>query len=200
MDFLESGGCKMEKLKLDGNVFLYPMPVVLVGAVVRGKPNFMTVGWVSRVNFKPPMIAVSVNKAHHTPKGILENRTFSVNIPVRSMLVVTDYCGLVSGRTTDKAELFQLFYGDLQTAPMIVDCPLNMECMLVEAVDLPSNHLFIGEIVGAYCGREFMTDGNPDLRKIDPIVLTMPDNQYWAVGEPLGRAWSVGKGLKKTQR
>jgi flavin reductase (DIM6/NTAB) family NADH-FMN oxidoreductase RutF len=190
----------MEKLKLDSNVFLYPMPVVLVGAVVQGKPNFMTVGWVSRVNSKPPMIAVSMNKAHHTPKGILENRTFSVNIPERSMVEVTDYCGLVSGRTTDKAELFQLFYGDFKTAPMIVDCPLNMECMLVEAVDLPSNHLFIGEIVGAYCGREFMTDGNPDLRKIDPIVLTMPDNQYWAVGEPLGRAWSVGKGLKKTQR
>jgi hypothetical protein len=83
---------------------------------------------------------------------------------------VTDYCGLVSGKTTDKAELFR------------------------------PNHLFIGEIVGAYCGREFMTDGNPDLRKIDPVVLSMPDNQYWAVGEPIGRAWSVGKGLKKTRR
>jgi flavin reductase (DIM6/NTAB) family NADH-FMN oxidoreductase RutF len=45
----------MSKIKLDiGAAFLYPMPMVLVGSVVEGKANFMAVGWVSRVNFKPP--------------------------------------------------------------------------------------------------------------------------------------------------
>ena len=57
-----SGG----KQSLGGNVFLYPMPVALVGTQVDGKPNFMTVGWVSRVNFKPPLLAIAVNQAHHT--------------------------------------------------------------------------------------------------------------------------------------
>ncbi len=61
----------MQKQNIDTNVYLYPMPVVLLGAEVQGKPNFMTVGWVSRVNFKPPMIAVGINKAHYTPGGIL---------------------------------------------------------------------------------------------------------------------------------
>jgi flavin reductase (DIM6/NTAB) family NADH-FMN oxidoreductase RutF len=188
----------MQKLNIDTNVYLYPMPVVLVGAKVQAKPNFMTVGWVSRVNFKPPMIAACINKAHYTPEGIIENRAFSINIPGKSMVGVTDYCGLVSGRKVDKAMLFKVFYGELQGAPMIAECPLNMECRLVDTVDLPSNYLFIGEIVGAYCGEEFMTDGNPDVRKIDPFVLTMPDNSYWGVGEFVARAWSVGKELKKT--
>ena len=187
----------MQKQNIDTNVYLYPMPVVLLGAEVQGKPNFMTVGWVSRVNFKPPMIAVGINKAHYTPEGILENRAFSINIPGRSMVGVTDYCGLVSGRKVDKAMLFEVFYGALPGAPMITECPLNMECRLVDTVDLPSNHLFIGEIVGAYCGDEIMTDGNPDLKKIDPLVLTMPDNSYWGVGEFIGKAWKVGKELKK---
>ncbi len=113
------------------------------------------------------------------------------------MVGVTDYCGLVSGRKVDKARLFEVFYGALQGAPMITECPLNMECGLVDTVDLPSNYLFIGEIVGAYCGEEFMTDGNPDIRKIDPLVLTMPDNSYWGVGEFIAKAWNVGKELKK---
>lgn len=188
----------MQKLNIDTNVYLYPMPVVLVGVEVQGKPNFMTVGWVSRVNLKPPMIAIGINKAHYTPKGIQENGAFSINIPTRSMVEVTDYCGLVSGRTADKSELFKAFYGELHGAPMIAECPLNMECKLVDTVDLPSNYLFIGEIVGAYCGEEFMTDGNPDIKKIDPFLLTMPDKRYWGIGEFVAKAWSVGKERKVT--
>ena len=67
------------------------------------------------------------------------------------MLEVTDYSGLVSGKTIDKSKLFELFYGRIQTAPMIGDRPLNMECRLVQAVDLPANYLFIGKAAGAYC-------------------------------------------------
>jgi hypothetical protein len=41
-----------------------------------------------------------------------------------------------------------------------------------------------------------MTDGNPDIKKIDPLVLTMPDNSYWGIGEFIAKAWNVGKELK----
>jgi flavin reductase (DIM6/NTAB) family NADH-FMN oxidoreductase RutF len=188
----------MKKLEIDNNAYLYPMPVVLVGTMIGGKANFMTVAWVSRVNFKPPMMAVCINRFHYTPKGILENRSFSVNIPGRTMLELTDYCGLVSGKTVDKSELFELFHGKIPSAPMIGDCPLNMECKLVQVVELPSNFLFIGEIVGAYCEERFMTDGKPDVKKVDPFVLTMPGNRYWAVGEYIGDAWSIGEKPKSS--
>jgi len=56
--------------------------------------------------------------------------------------------------------------------------------------------LFIGEIVGAYTEERFLTDGKPDIRKMKPLVLTMPDNQYWTVGEYAGQAWGEGKKLK----
>jgi flavin reductase (DIM6/NTAB) family NADH-FMN oxidoreductase RutF len=48
------------------------------------------------------------------------------------MVEVTDYCGIVSGKNNDKSRIFDLFYGKLKTIPMIKDCPLNMECKLVE--------------------------------------------------------------------
>lgn len=56
-------------------------PIVLVGANVNGKPNYMAVGFVNGVHVKPAIVYVSLNKNHHTPKGIIENNTFSLNVP-----------------------------------------------------------------------------------------------------------------------
>jgi flavin reductase (DIM6/NTAB) family NADH-FMN oxidoreductase RutF len=188
----------MEKIKMDNHSFVYPMPMALVGTVVEGKANFMAVGWISRVNFKPPMIGVALGP-HYTCKGVEEHKTFSVNIPGMSLLEKTDYCGITSGSNTDKSELFTIFYGDLKNAPLIKECPICMACKVYEEVKLPSNTLFIGEIVEVYSEDCYLTDGKPDIKKIHPFTLTMPDNNYWAVGENVGKAWGIGKKLKKTQ-
>jgi flavin reductase (DIM6/NTAB) family NADH-FMN oxidoreductase RutF len=176
--------------------FFIPMPVVLVGTQVTGKANFMTVGWCSRANANPPMISCGINKLHFTPEGIRENRTFSVNIPSLSLLEKTDYCGLVSGAKVDKSKVFEVFYGTLKTAPMIRECPVTMECRLVQAIDLPTNTLFIGEIVGAYADGEIWKDGKPDFGFINPLLLTMPDNTYWTLGKAVGKAWNAGAGMR----
>ncbi|MFH0838875.1 MAG: flavin reductase family protein [Candidatus Omnitrophota bacterium] len=187
----------MKKITIQPNVFLHPMPVVLIGTVVSGKANFMAVGWVSRVNYNPPMIAFSSGKAHYSNQGIGENKTFSVNIPHAELIEETDYCGMVSGRETDKSKLFTIFYGDLKNAPMIEECPVCMECKCTTTVDMATNILFIGEIVNAYSEERYLTEGKPDIKKIKPFTLSMPDNNYWAVGEKMADAWSVGKILKK---
>jgi flavin reductase (DIM6/NTAB) family NADH-FMN oxidoreductase RutF len=185
----------MSIVEIDRNAFVYPMPMTLVGTVVDGKVNFMAVGWVNRVNFRPPMMAVALGN-HHTNRGINETRQFSLNVPTRDMLEATDYCGLVSGRKVDKSDLFPIFQGDLPNAPMIATCPVTMECELVEHLQLPTNELFVGQIHKAYCHEECMTEGKPDITKIEPFTLTMPDNNFWLVGENAGRAWSSGKGYR----
>lgn len=190
----------MKKITIGTNVFIFPMPVTLVGATVNGRANFMTVGWVTRVNAKPPILAVGLNKMHYTPGGIRENRTFSVNFPSADMVEETDYCGLVSGRRTDKSSVFRVFYGALQSAPMISECTLSLECKLVDIYELPTNNLFIGEIVAAHTEEKYLTDGKLDVHKMNPLVLTMPDNSYWRIGGYAGRAWSAGKKLKQEEQ
>ena len=74
-------------------------PVVLVGANVNGKPNYMAVGYVNGVNVKPAIVYVSLNKKNHTPRGVIENGTFSINVPSANYVVETDYYGIVSGKT-----------------------------------------------------------------------------------------------------
>ncbi len=187
----------MSKVNLGANAYIYPMPVTLVGATVEGRANFMAVGWVMRVNMQPPLLAVALNKLHFTPKGIKEHGTFSVNFPGADLMEKADYCGLVSGRKVDKSGLFRVFYGELETAPLIEECPLGLECRLYQVVELPAQDLFIGEIVAAHADEECLTDGKPDILKINPLVLTMPDNNYWTVGERAGQAWGAGKKLKE---
>ncbi|MGZ7108934.1 MAG: flavin reductase family protein, partial [Methanobacterium sp.] len=117
--------------------------------------------------------------------------------PSTEMIEETDYCGLVSGRREDKSKLFNVYYGQLKTAPMIEECPLSLECKLHDIYEMQANHLFIAEIIGTYTEEEYLTDGKPDIKKISPIVLTMPDNNYWNIGENIGKAWKIGRNLKK---
>jgi len=176
----------MDKIQIGQNCFI-PMPVVLVGTQVSGKANFMTVGWCSRANASLPMIVCGTGNHHHSPKGIEETKTFSVNIPSSDLLDKTDYCGLVSGEKTDKSHVFDVFYGSLKTAPMIRECPVSLECRLVQAVPLPTNTLFIGEIAGAlrgWKGDKRWEAGFPGDRP--SLFLTMPDNRYWTLGKYVG--------------
>ena len=185
-----------DKINIGSNVYVVPMPVTLVGTMVEGRANFMAVGWVARVNGKPPIVAVGLNKRHHTPVGIQENQTFSVNFPGVDLMAETDYCGIVSGRNVDKSGVFEVFYGELETAPMIRQCPLCLECRVFDTVSLPTHYLFLGEVMAAYSEERYLTDGKLDVRKMRPFVLTMPDNNYWTVGEWAGKAWNVGQKLK----
>jgi flavin reductase (DIM6/NTAB) family NADH-FMN oxidoreductase RutF len=186
----------VSKIQIADNAFVYPMPMVVVGTKVAGRPNFMAVGWVSRVNFKPPMIAVALGKAHYTNRGIHETGVFSVNVPGLDLLERVDHCGLVSGEKEDKSALFTVAEGQRTGAPLIEECPVCMECRLVQVVDLPSNEVFIGEILGAYAEEACCTGNKPDIQKIRPFTLTMPDNRYWAVGPEVGKAWATGTRLK----
>jgi flavin reductase (DIM6/NTAB) family NADH-FMN oxidoreductase RutF len=179
------------------NLFCLPWTQTILGSHLEGKVNYMALDWLTRVNFKPAMLGICVNKNNASHNAIIATGEFSINIPTTDMVAVTDYTGLVSGKRTDKSDLFGVFYGELQAAPMIQECPLNIECKVVQRVELPTNSFFIAEIVNIYCDENVMTDSNPDAAKIKPFVLTMPDNRFWAIGENLGKAWHEGKKFGK---
>lgn len=185
----------MDTVRVDPNV-LPVMPVGLVGAMVDGKANFMTAAWFTRVALAPPLLGVSISNRHHTSRGIAETGMFSLCIPGRGMVAATDYCGLVSGKNVDKAGLFEVFHGEVGGPPMIRECPLCLELAVTRTVDLVAGTFFIGEITAAHAHADVLTDGRPDMAKIDPLLLTMPDNRYFALGEVVGAAWKDGKKLK----
>ena len=180
---------------------LYPTPTVLVGAVVNGKPNFITIAHIGIVNHaRPYLISLSSAKAHYTNSGIRTHKAFSVNIPSENLVVETDYAGMVSGKKTDKSELFEIFHGELENVPMIKACPINMECRLYDIYDTPTHDLFIGEIVETHADESVLTEGKVDLAKLKPLLFDMSSIKYWSVGNTVANCWKVGKRLKKVQR
>lgn len=187
----------MDKVKMNANAFGFPMPMALLGTTYRGKPNFMALGWFTRVNYQPPMIGIGVNRSHVTYECIVENGCFSLSIPSEEMRVETDYTGCVSAQKVDKSALFPIFYGELDKAPMVETCPVNMECRLVETFDFPTNTLFVGEIVNAYSEERYLDEKKQvDLSRSHPFMLSMLDNRFWNLGEVIGKAWSDGTKLK----
>lgn len=173
---------------------LYPMPATLIGAMVDGKPNFITIAHVGIMDFGT--ISLSMNRAHYTNAGIRKHEAFSINIPSRNTVEAADYCGIVSGHNADKSAIFRTFYGTLKTAPMIEECPVNMECRLVKTLDLAQHDIFIGEIVATYCDEECLTNGQLDFSKIQPLLFVMNDRGYWSLGERLASAWNIGRQFK----
>lgn len=187
----------MQKIEIAADRLHYPMPCSLVGAIVEGKPNYLTVAWFAMANPKPALVMAAMNKAHYTNAGVKANGSFSINIPSAELVEKMDYCGLVSGRKSDKSGLFETFYGKLKTAPMIQECAFNAECRLVQTVDLPMEEVFIGEIVGAYSEERYLTNGVPDMRKINPLLLSMPQKMYAVLGRDVAPAWEAGRKLMK---
>lgn len=186
------------KKKLEGINVLYPTPTTIVGAMVEGKPNFITIAHVGIVNHaKPYLISLSSAKIHYTNAGIKENKAFSVNIPSENQVVKTDYVGIVSGKKTDKSGVFETFYGKLKNAPMIKECPLNMECRLFDVYDTPTHDLIIGEIVETYADESVLTDDKVDIAKVKPLLFDMSSIKYWSLGVVIADCWNVGKQMKK---
>lgn len=190
----------MPKVAIGARTLLYPLPAVLVGANVDEKPNFSTYAWCGIVNSRPPMLSVAFQHQRLTLKGVKQNGTFSVNIPSIELVEETDYCGLVSGRETDKVAdcKFNIFYGKLVHAPLISECPLNIECRALHILNLGSHEMVVGQIEEVYATDSCLTNGEPDVTKIQPFLwVTPPTNQYWTFGKPIGEAFSIGRKLKR---
>lgn len=188
----------MQKTQLGPNTIMFPYPTVLVGAMVEGKPNFMTASWVGIACSNPPCISVAIRPERYTYGGVAEHQVYSINVPNSKLAKETDFCGIYSGRDHDKTELFDIFYGNLANAPMIAECPLNLECKVIHSLELGSHTLFIGEIMDVHADENCMTNGKPDIKKIDPIIYATGTRQYHKVGKEIGRAYKIGSNVVET--
>ena len=193
----------MAKRQLDPKTvknLIYPYLPVFVGVNVGGKPNYITIGLIGWLCYD--LMSVSVGHKQYSKTGIEETGTFSVNQPSADQVRELDYCGIASGRKADKAALFDTFYGELETAPMIRQCPVNLECRVVQTLVRPIHTVFLGEVVAVHASEECLADGLPDVTSIRPVFFAPDHSQgkgaygYWTLGERIGRAFEIGKALK----
>ena len=124
--------------KRQTKVVPFPVPICIASSIIEGKVNFATYGCFGLLAPRPTTyVYIGSVEPHYTNIGIKENGYFGVNIPSVEQMKETDYVGLVSGHNTDKSKVFETFYGEVEKAPLIKECPINMLCKLTKTVNLP---------------------------------------------------------------
>jgi flavin reductase (DIM6/NTAB) family NADH-FMN oxidoreductase RutF len=123
-------------------------PVVLASMEHNGIRNIITLGMVHVFSFKPPLIGIGIAPARYSYRLIKESGEFVVGIPDKEIIEAVQYCGTRSGRDVDKFTETKLtpIKGNAVKAPLIKECPVNFECIVVEEVEAGDHTWFIGEV------------------------------------------------------
>ncbi len=167
---------------------LCPVPCVMVSCAMPGRrPNIITLAWVGTVCSDPPMVGVGIRPARYSYEMIKAAGEFAINIPNRSLLSAADYCGVVSGRDADKFAVLGLTETPARfiKAPLIGECPINLEVRVAQIVPLGSHDLFLGEILAVHVDESILNrNGRIDPAKMEAFVYG--SSTYWEVGGALG--------------
>jgi len=185
------------KKSLGAKTILYPTPVLVVGTYgTDGRANAMTAAWGGIACSKPPCVSVSLRSATASHGNIIARQAFTISLPAENNAVAADYFGMVSGRDHDKFEELGLtpVPSELVDAPYVGEFPLVLECAVVGVHELGMHTQFIGEVVDVKADEELLgDDGRIVLARLRPILYSVDPPSYYAVGEPIGKAFSIGK-------
>ncbi|MCH4886877.1 flavin reductase family protein [Acidaminobacter sp. JC074] len=179
-----------------GNVIgMYPMPITIVGTEIDGKVNWINIAHVGVIGMDSMML--SMGKAHYSNIGIRKNKTVSISLITADMIPAADYVGLVSGKNTDKSDVFEFFNGHLQGAPLIKNAPVTMECEVVDVFETETNEQFVVKPINTYVQEEYLDEnGKIDFVKVSPVLFEMQKRRYLSTGGALADCWHIGKTFK----
>ena len=179
----------MPKKSLKPFPYLYPAPVLLISTrEASGKPHVATICWAGVLCSDPPMVGVSVRPTRRSNKLIKDGGEFIINIPSTKWLKETDYCGFTSVTDTDKFLTvgFTAVAGEKVKAPLIRECPLNLECAVKQIVPLGSHDLFIAEVVAAHADEEILDGNEISMEKLSAFAYCPSVHEYRAIGDKIG--------------
>jgi flavin reductase (DIM6/NTAB) family NADH-FMN oxidoreductase RutF len=180
---------------------LCPAPIVLCGTYdAQGRANLATLAWAGVCCSEPPAVQISIRSQRHTYGAIIEKECFTVNIPSSRQAAEVDFCGITSGRSTDKFEASGLTprRGEIVDAPIVDEFPICLECRLLHRLELGTHDLFVGEVLASWVRDDCLgEDGDIDPSRISPLayVPLKGGGMYYALGGPVGKSFDIGKAL-----
>lgn len=174
---------------LKPGTLLCPVPAVMITCAGENiRPNIITVAWAGTMCTQPPMLSISVRKERYSHPIIKETGEFVVNLVGCDQLRACDFCGVKSGRDTDKfaaCNLTPVPVPEMQYAPAIAESPLYLACKVQQVLELGSHDAFVSHIVGMGVSKDIMdATGKIDLRKAN--LSAYSHGVYYALGDAMG--------------
>lgn len=186
------------KKQLGPSERLFPMPCPIVVGGTLENSGALAVAWINIVSSTPPTIAMGLRESRNTLELIRATGTFTVNVPTAGMARVVDYLGLASGKHEEKLDRsgLTLVSGTATETPIVAECPFNLECRVVQEVEVGSYVVVFGEVVESHADESVLADPEGDLvdmDKLDPLVYCAGVREYRRLGEKVADAFSIGK-------
>ncbi len=193
----------MKKQEWKASTMLNPVPVVMAAcADGEGRPNIITIAWTGTVCSDPPMVSISVRPERYSHGLITNSRHFTLNLVTRRLLRAADFCGVKSGRDTDKFAAMGLTPAPASavTAPLIAESPVNIECEVSDIISLGSHDLFLAKIVAINVD-ERLVDAKGRLRLDRAGLVCYNHGEYFGLsGKALGYFGYSVRRKKKLRR
>lgn len=173
---------------------LYPTPVTVVGTVVDGHVNFLTIAHTGVVEHHA--FIVSVDKAHaRSERSIRDNKTLSVSLIDQKMMKAADWCGIAKVEKTDKSGAFaHRFIQGMPNAPIIEDAPVSMACEVIDMFEIGDFSNFVCNPLHTFVQEEYLTEkGKIDYEAASPVLFEFQSAQYLSTGKVIGQCWNIGR-------
>ncbi len=177
------------------STLLSPLPAALVTCGTVEEPNVLTVAWTGIINSSPAMTYVSIRPERWSHHLIAVSGEFVINVTTDELVRAADFCGVRSGKDTDKFEEMKLtaLPASQVSAPIIAQSPISLECKVVEVKELGSHDMFIAEIVAVDVDDKYIEeDGKLNLKKAG--IMFYSHGEYFAQGKKIGQ---MGYSVKK---
>lgn len=160
----------MEKRKANKNSCLQPAPKILVSCRgLNGENNVLAVAYCGNCSYDPPMVMVGIVPSRYSYKMIKESGCFVVNLVSKEYKETFDYLGSHSKRDEDKLAKMNVKLSDgvKVNAPILDDCPVNIECRVIDSIVTGSHEMFVGKIEYVHADTKLVdNEGNIDFSLI----------------------------------
>ena len=188
----------MKKQVWKGTVLTSPVPPVMVSCGDMESSNIVTVAWTGTVNTKPPMTYISLRPSRHSYGIIKEKGEFVINLTPTSLIKKADYCGIYTGKKVNKFEKcgFTRAEATEVSAPLIDECPINLECKVKDIIPLGTHDMFLAEIVAVHVD-EALVDGEGKLHLEKADLTAYAHGDYYSLGKKLAPFGISVKNKKK---
>jgi flavin reductase (DIM6/NTAB) family NADH-FMN oxidoreductase RutF len=176
-----------------------PLPPVMVTVGDMENSNVLTIGWTGILSTIPPRTYISVRPQRYSHKLLKQTGEFVVNLTTAKQARVVDYVGIYTGAKVDKFKECKLTKVQSKevSAPTIAECPLALECRVIEVIPMGTHDVFIADIVSVSCD-ESILDESGKIRFDNADLMAYAHGEYYALGEKVGKfGFSTKKPEKK---
>lgn len=159
------------KVEADKTNALVVKPNVVVSVRDKdGNDNALVVAYCGNCSYDPPMIMMGIVPSRHSYHMIKENGSFVVHLLDKSQTELYECCGTKSGKDSDKLKDYgiKITDGKKVNAGVITDCPVAIECTVVDSIMTGSHEMFIGKVEYVHAEEETLNEkGRVDISKLN---------------------------------